>query len=80
MLPVITEPDLTRRRLVVVLLFAGIALRLLHGREIGSDVLSVTRSAIDYVVMGENPYGHGYLTSKPPGAPFAYGTSSMSAA
>jgi hypothetical protein len=71
--PALTQPDAPRWRLIAILLLAGIALRILHADEFGSDVLAVTRSAIRYVSMGENPYGHGYLDSRPPGAPFAYG-------
>jgi hypothetical protein len=67
------DPAPLRRRLIVLLLFAGIALRLLHRDELGSDVLTVTRAAIAAVLDGANPYGHGYGVSKPPGAPFAYG-------
>lgn len=55
------------------LLLAGVALRLdlLH---VGvSDVLTVTRSAIEVVLGGGNPYGIGYASSSPPGAPFPYG-------
>jgi hypothetical protein len=72
-LPLPADPDPLRRRIVVVLLFAGIALRLLHQGQIGSDVLQTTRAAIDLVLSGGNPYGHGYEASRPPGAPFAYG-------
>ena len=52
---------------------AGVAMRLdlLHAGT--SDVLTVTRSAIETVLAGGNPYGIGYATSSPPGAPFPYG-------
>lgn len=73
MLSVIANSDLLRRCLIAALLLVGVALRILHDGEMGSDVLVVTQSAIDDVIRGENPYGHGYPTSRPPGAPFAYG-------
>ena len=38
-----------------------------------SDVLTVTKAAIDQMLSGGNPYGHGFAESNPPGAPFAYG-------
>ena len=60
--------------LVIGALFvAGIAMRLdLFG--VGrSDVLTVTSSAIDVVLGGGDPYGIGYPSSSPPGAPFPYG-------
>jgi hypothetical protein len=72
-LPAVAPLEVPRWRLIGLLLVAGVALRLLHGNEPGSDVLAVTQSAISYATHGENPYGHGYLTSRPPGAPFAYG-------
>jgi hypothetical protein len=58
---------------VMVLLGAGILLR--TGAVYGgfSDVLTVTRAAMDVMLSGENPYGRGYPQSTPPGAPFAYG-------
>ncbi|MGZ3586275.1 MAG: hypothetical protein ACXVAE_06710 [Candidatus Limnocylindrales bacterium] len=59
--------------LIAALIVAGVAMRLdLYG--VGrSDVLAVTRSAIDVVLNGGNPYGIGYPSSSPPGAPFPYG-------
>ena len=63
----------SRRLIVVLLLAAGIALRLLHGDERGSDVIATTHAAIDLALACDNPYGHGYAISRPPGAPFAYG-------
>jgi hypothetical protein len=71
--PLPDDPFLLRRRLIVLLLFAGIALRLLHQGVIGSDVLATTRAAVALVLDGGNPYGHGFAASSPPGAPFAYG-------
>ncbi|HXX61692.1 MAG TPA: hypothetical protein VEI48_10430 [Candidatus Sulfotelmatobacter sp.] len=58
---------------IVALAVAGLAMRLdlLHAGT--SDVLTVTRSAIQTVLAGGNPYGIGYATSSPPGAPFPYG-------
>jgi hypothetical protein len=57
---------------VIVLLVAGLALRAALSTT-GSDVLTVTRAALELALAGGNPYGHGYLESRPPGAPFAYG-------
>lgn len=54
------------------LLFAGVDLRLEYARP-GSDVLIVTRAAIEHALAGGNPYGVGYAVSTPPGAPFPYG-------
>jgi hypothetical protein len=54
------------------LVVAGIALRL-QPFGVESDVLLVTHAAIDLVVAGGNPYGHGFAVSLPPGAPFPYG-------
>jgi hypothetical protein len=58
---------------VGVLVVVGIVLRLDTMGHAYSDVLTVTRAAIDFMLSGGNPYGHGYLESNPPGAPFAYG-------
>lgn len=58
---------------IAVLVFVGVLLRLdMHGKAF-SDVLTVTSAAIDLMLSGGNPYGHGFLESNPPGAPFAYG-------
>ncbi|HTS14523.1 MAG TPA: hypothetical protein VMH24_02580, partial [Candidatus Sulfotelmatobacter sp.] len=59
--------------IIVALAVAGLAMRLdlLHAGT--SDVLTVTRSAIQTVLAGGDPYGIGYATSSPPGAPFPYG-------
>jgi hypothetical protein len=55
------------------LFVAGLAMRLdLYGVGV-SDVLTVTRSAIEVVLGGGNPYGIGYPSSSPPGASFPYG-------
>jgi len=55
------------------LLAAGVALRLGVPNHFASDVLDVTGAAIREAYLGLNPYGHGYLASRPPGAPFPYG-------
>ncbi len=56
-----------------VLVICGVILRLdMHGRAF-SDVLTVTRAAVDQMLNGGNPYGHGFTESNPAGAPFAYG-------
>ncbi len=56
-----------------VLAVAGVVMRfdLLHAGM--SDVLTVTRSAIETTLAGGDPYGIGYASSSPPGAPFPYG-------
>ena len=58
---------------IVVLLLAGLALRSAAVGGGWSDVLVVTRAAIETMLDGANPYGIGYAQSVPPGAPFAYG-------
>ena len=58
---------------VLVLLVGGIAIRLAVSDRTGSDVLSVTKVAIDRVLAGLDPYGYDYQSSFPPGAPFPYG-------
>jgi hypothetical protein len=58
---------------IVVLLVGAIVIRLAVSDRTGSDVLSVTRAAIDRVLAGLNPYGYAYQASSPPGAPFPYG-------
>lgn len=55
------------------LLVAGIDLRVQYFGTGFSDVLVVTRAAIEHVLAGGNPYGVGYEASVPPGAPFPYG-------
>lgn len=58
---------------IAVLVIAGVILRFdIHGKAF-SDVLTVTKAAIDQMQSGGNPYGHGFVESNPPGAPFAYG-------
>ena len=58
---------------VLLLVFAGVVLRFDARFHSFSDVLTVTRAAIDLVLAGGNPYGQGFDQSVPPGAPFAYG-------
>ena len=58
---------------VVVLVGAGLALRIALKDQVGSDVFLVTQAAIERVLGGANPYGVGYAVSVPPGAPFPYG-------
>jgi hypothetical protein len=58
---------------VAVLVVVAIVLRLDTMGHAFSDVLTVTRAAIEFMLAGGNPYGHGYQQSTPPGAPFAYG-------
>ena len=53
---------------LVVLLVAGIALRVALKDQVGSDVFLVTQAAIERVLGGGNPYGGGYAVSIPPGA------------
>ena len=58
---------------VVVLVLCGLALRLsVVGRE-ASDVADVTSNAIQMMGAGFDPYGIGYMTSRPMGAAFPYG-------
>ena len=58
---------------LLVLLIGGIAIRLAVSDRTGSDVLTVTKVAIDRVLAGLDPYGYDYRASNPPGAPFPYG-------
>jgi hypothetical protein len=58
---------------VAVLVGCGIALRLAMFHTPGSDVADVTRVAIMTVQYGGDPYGVGFITSRPAGAPFPYG-------
>jgi hypothetical protein len=58
---------------VVVLVLCGVALRLsVAGRE-ASDVADVTTNAIRMMTAGFDPYGIGYMVSRPMGAAFPYG-------
>ncbi|MEA2621459.1 MAG: hypothetical protein QOH61_369 [Chloroflexota bacterium] len=58
---------------VAVLVVVGVILRLDTIGHAFSDVLTVTRAAIDLTLAGGSPYGHGFAESTPPGAPYAYG-------
>lgn len=58
---------------LIVLVGAGLALRLAIKDQVGSDVLDVVSAAIQRTLEGENPYGVGYDASRPPGAPYPYG-------
>jgi hypothetical protein len=57
---------------ILVLLAVGVALRLAPATGF-SDVLVVSQAASRELLAGGNPYGHGFVESVPPGAPFAYG-------
>lgn len=58
---------------VVVVVLCGIVLRLsVAGRE-ASDVADVTTHAIRMMTAGFDPYGIGYMASRPMGAAFPYG-------
>jgi hypothetical protein len=56
-----------------VFVIVAVVLRLDTMGHAYSDVLTVTKAAIDFMLGGGNPYGHGYVESNPPGSPFAYG-------
>ena len=58
---------------VIVLVLCGIALRLAVFTTESSDVSDVTTVAINTMLNGGNPYGVGYIVSRPTGAPFPYG-------
>ena len=58
---------------VVVLVLCGIALRLAVMSQEASDVSDVTSNAIKTMLNGDNPYGFGYIVSRPAWAPFPYG-------
>ena len=58
---------------VIVLVGCGIALRLATFHSDASDVSDVTRVAIMTMQNGGDPYGVGYISSRPTGAPFPYG-------
>lgn len=58
---------------IAVLVGAAVVLRLAWSDRTGSDVLYVTKAAIDRVIAGLNPYGYAYQASSPPGSPFPYG-------
>jgi len=56
-----------------ILLVVGIALRLGVDQHRASDVLDVTAAAVREMLEGLNPWGHGYIESRPPGSPIPYG-------
>lgn len=58
---------------VIVVVLCGIALRMSVVGQESSDVADVTRAAITTMTYGGNPYGFGYIVSRPEGAPFPYG-------
>ena len=58
---------------VVVLVLCGIALRLSVAGKEASDVADVTSNAIRMMTAGFDPYGIGYMVSRPMGAAFPYG-------
>ena len=58
---------------VIVLVACAIVLRLAVMEREASDVSDVTSAAIQTVLNGNNPYGFGYVVSRPPWAPFPYG-------
>ena len=58
---------------ILSLLAAGTALRVMLFRAGFSDVLVVTAAAIRRVMSGGNPYGIGYPVAEVPGQPFPYG-------
>jgi len=58
---------------VLVVVLCGVALRWSASNTHASDVSDVTRAAIMTMTQGVNPYGIGYLASRPVGAPFPYG-------
>jgi hypothetical protein len=58
---------------VVVLILCGISLRLSVVGHESSDVSDVTSTAIRMMNAGFDPYGIGYMTSRPMGAAFPYG-------
>lgn len=58
---------------VVALVGCAIALRLAVMPQEASDVSDVTSAAIQVMLKGDNPYGFGYVVSRPAWAPFPYG-------
>lgn len=66
---------LRRRPLVVglLILVASVVMRVGFVGIGYADQITVSQSAWDRVLGGGNPYGVGYASSYPPGAPFPYG-------
>jgi hypothetical protein len=58
---------------VIVVIVCGVALRWSVSNMHASDVSDVTQAAIMTMREGGNPYGIGYVISRPPGASFPYG-------
>lgn len=58
---------------VIVVIVCGVMLRWSVSNLEASDVSDVTQAAITTMRDGGNPYGIGYLVSRPPGASFPYG-------
>jgi hypothetical protein len=58
---------------VIVLVLCGISLRLSVVGHEASDVSDVTANAIRMMTAGFDPYGIGYMASRPMGAAFPYG-------
>jgi hypothetical protein len=58
---------------ILVLVGIGVGLRLGVWDHRASDVLDVTGAALRRAFQGESPWGHGFLVSRPSGAPFPYG-------
>jgi hypothetical protein len=58
---------------LLVMVVAGVTVRLVMVGASSSDALIVTAAAIERVLSGASPWGVGYPASVPPGAPFPYG-------
>jgi hypothetical protein len=58
---------------LLVMVVAGVAVRLVMVGASSSDALIVTVAAIERVLIGAGPWGIGYPETIPPGAPFPYG-------
>lgn len=64
----------SRPAVIAVVIVATSVLLRLHYLGIGfADQITVSQSAWERVIAGGNPYGAGYETTFPPGAPFPYG-------
>ncbi len=58
---------------LVIMVVAGVTVRLVLIGASSSDALIVTVAAIERVLAGGSPWGVGYAQTIPPGAPFPYG-------
>ena len=58
---------------LVIMVVAGVTVRLVMIGASSSDALIVTVAAIERVLGGGSPWGVGYAETIPPGAPFPYG-------